>query len=147
MQDDELHDLSYVSCSEFMPKFQRAKCIRCYDGDTITLGTVIEGYGRTRFTCRLMGIDTPELRSKDPCEKELACIARDVVRGILLHRLVNVTIVGMDKYGRLLVNLSTDKHEDVSRYILSQGLGIAYTGGRKETVNWSQKLVEWRSKQ
>ena len=147
IEDHLLHDLSYSSCVEFLPKFSRAKCIRCYDGDTVTLGTIIPGYGPRRFSCRLLGVDTPELRSRDPCEKELACIARDVVRGVLLHRLVSVSIQGVDKYGRLLVDLSTEKYENVSSYILSQGLAVEYTGGKKPGVNWSQKLSEWRSKQ
>ena len=145
--DTFLHDLSYAVCSEFVPKFTRAKCIRCYDGDTVTLGTMIPGYGPSRFSCRLRGIDTPELRSRDPCEKELACIARDVVRGLLLHRLVSVEIVGIDKYGRLLVDLATEKKESISSYILEQGLAVEYKGGKKPDVNWSLKLSEWRSKQ
>ena len=147
VEDSTLHDLSYVSCDIFLPKFKRAKCIKCYDGDTVTLGTIIPGYGATRFSCRLAAIDTPELRSRDPCEKELACIARDVIKGVLLHRLVTVSIKGIDKYGRLLVELSTEKCENVSAFILSQGLAVEYNGGKKPEVNWSQKLTEWRSKQ
>ena len=142
-----LHDLTYSSCSEFIPNFNRAKCIRCYDGDTITLGTVLPGYGNRRFSCRLLGVHTPELRALDPSEKQLACIARDVVRGLLLHRLVGVTISGIDKYGRLLVRVSTESHENISDYIIEQGLAVDYAGGKKQPVDWLEKLIEWRSKQ
>jgi endonuclease YncB( thermonuclease family) len=145
--DAVLHDLTYPGCVEFRPRFDRAKCLKCYDGDTITLGAVLSGYGPVRFSCRLLGIDTPELRSRDPSEKQLACIARDVLRGVLLHRLVSVEICGSDKYGRLLVRASTDIHQDVSEFIISQGLAVRYDGGKKPVVNWTDMLAVWRSKQ
>ena len=62
---------------------------------------------------------TPELRSRDPCEKNwhvLHAMFKEVSYCIdceCVHTRV-------DKYGRLLVDLSTEKYENVSSYILSQ---------------------------
>lgn len=61
-----------------------AQCVKCYDADSIH--AVIHFHGTpTRFRCRLLGIDTPEIRSKDPAERTHARAARDFLReGILL---------------------------------------------------------------
>lgn len=151
-EDENLHKITYSSCVTFLPDFKRAKCVKCYDGDTITLGVEFHGKN-TRFSCRLVGIDTPEIRSKDISEKQLAQIARDFIRGILLHRIVNVIIHGVDKYGRLLVSVSTGtalsgtESGDISEHMISSGLAVRYSGKTKPDVDWSQMLAQWRSNQ
>lgn len=78
-----------------------AKCVKCYDADTIHI--VIElNQTFVRFRCRLQGIDTAEIRSKNPDEKAHARTARDWLSGMILDKLIVVRCGEFDKYGRLL---------------------------------------------
>lgn len=80
------------------------KCVRCYDADSIHVVFSLSGQ-LTRFRCRLAGIDTPELRSSDPNEREAAKAAREYLSQNILDHVVWVECGGFDKYGRLLVNV------------------------------------------
>lgn len=47
--------------------------MKVYDGDTITIATRLGGTGSLyRFSVRLLAIDTPEKRTKNKEEKEIA---------------------------------------------------------------------------
>ena len=61
-----------------------------------------------RFSVRLRGIDTPELRSRCADEKRAAKIARDALRGKILHRVVELSHTSTEKYGRLLADVTLD---------------------------------------
>ena len=142
----ELGCLTYAECKAFVPQFSRAKCVRVYDGDTVHMGVYMDGYGATRFTCRLLGIDTPELRSKNKGEKTLAKIAREEVKSHILNRVVDVTINGVDKYGRLLTRVRTSIVPDISTHLINQGLAVTYDGGRKRKIDWDELLRNWLAK-
>ena len=107
------------------------------------MGVYMQGYGAIRFTCRLIGVDTPELRAKSRSEKMLAKIAREEVKSIALNRVVNVTINGLDKYGRLLLRVRTPEVDDISQHLITNGLAVPYDGGRKRKVDWDSLLKEW----
>lgn len=85
------------------------KCVKCYDADSVHI--VIQWMGTyTRFKCRLYGIDTPELRSKHPLEKQVAKLARDYLRSLILDCIVFIKCHTFDKYGRLLVSIFSSSH-------------------------------------
>lgn len=135
--------LCYDDCLPFLPKISTAKCLKVYDGDTIHLGIILpEPYGATRFSCRLLGIDTPELRSKDSSQKSLAREAREIVKSLILHKIVNVRVTSMDKYGRLLVRISVDSCEDLSQFLINEKVAVPYNGGRKHTTDWHALMKE-----
>ena len=81
-----------------------AKCVKCYDADTIHVVILLHGT-YTRFRCRLKGIDTAELRSKNKEEKAHAKQARDYLKTLILNKLVTIRCYDFDKYGRLLVDV------------------------------------------
>jgi endonuclease YncB( thermonuclease family) len=99
--------LTYATCKPYLPSFNFAKCVRVYDGDTFHLATFLPSdtckAEPVRFSCRLNGVDTPELRTKDTDEKAAAVVARDLVKELILGKVVDVEVQGWDKYGRLLV--------------------------------------------
>lgn len=115
----------------------KSQVIKVYDGDTITcvldLGMSIS---RT-VSCRLAGIDTPEIRTKTAGEKEAAYAARDRVRDLILDTEVVVqSLTKPDKYGRLLVKVWTEDGTCVNDLLISEGHAITYDGGKK--VPWSE---------
>ena len=77
-----------------------AKITSVYDGDTVT-GDVDLGFGiwikKQKF--RLMGIDTPEIRTKDKDEKVRGYEARDRLRELILGKTVRIRSFGKGKYG------------------------------------------------
>lgn len=83
-----------------------AKCVKVYDGDTVHLCMFVNGMKTPkRFVCRLEGINTPELKSKNQAEKKDAIIARDYLKQQILDKIVFVKCGDFDKYGRLLVKI------------------------------------------
>ena len=54
--------------------------VKVYDGDTITIAAKIEET-IYKFPVRLVGIDTAEMATKNPTEKEAAVLTRDVLHG------------------------------------------------------------------
>lgn len=138
-----MESLSYEECKEFMPIIETAKCVKVFDGDTFHLGVMLPSpYNATRFCCRLLGVDTPELRSREHAEKSLAREARDIVKSKILNKLVNVRVSGHDKYGRLLARLSTDECGDLSQFLINEKVAVYYDGGKKRTTNWANLLKE-----
>lgn len=117
------------------PKFNMTglkpgKIVHVYDGDTFHIVMSLHNVPY-RWNCRLTGVDTPELRSKDPREVQLAKQARDWAREKLTDSLVEVDCYGFDKYGRVLVALSIE-NETVASMLISAGLGRLYDGGKRQ---------------
>ena len=81
-----------------------AKCVKCYDADTIHVVICVNNIF-SRFCCRLLEIDTAEIRSKNKSEKEYAKMSRDHLRSLILDQLLIIKCQEFDKYGRLLVYL------------------------------------------
>ena len=57
----------------------KATLIRVIDGDTIDLNVDLGFRIKNRVRFRLIGIDTPELRSDSKFEKEMALVAKEYV--------------------------------------------------------------------
>ena len=121
-----------------------AKCVRVYDGDTVWLA--FEHAGQVvRSSARLMGVDTPEVRTRCSVEKQAGLAARDDLRNMILDKLVRVRIddKDVDKYGRMLVWLwPNEGHEECDREKsinshMERRWGVPYCGGTKESVDWS----------
>jgi len=112
-----------------------ALVIKCYDGDTIKCVFGIEDMFHGKqflWSCRLSGIDTPELRGSGPREKAWAVAARDVVRDMILDKEIKLEILGEDKYGRLLTIPymidETGKHINVCEVLIEKRLAVPYQG-------------------
>ena len=69
IDDEELINCQYKDAKKFLPDVTIGKVIKVYDGDTITIATKLSGVGPIyKFNVRMLGIDTPEKRAKDPEE-------------------------------------------------------------------------------
>ena len=114
-----------------------SKVIAVYDGDTfrVNIATLPPIVGQN-IGIRLFGIDTPELRDKDPLVKELAYQARDYAR----QRLFNAQVIELvnllrGKYFRIVAQVWVDG-ADLGQELIDRGLAVAYDGGTKP--NWSE---------
>jgi len=125
------------------------RLIDVYDGDTIKviLPTFDSYY---KFTIRLNGIDTCEIKSKDKILQENGIKARDRVLELLTNNkkdtkkdiknllesevfLVWVECFDNDKYGRILANIYKDENEkkSISEILLEEKLAYSYEGKKK----------------
>ena len=80
-------NVNWDNTSPFIPNIKRAKVIKVYDGDTITIASKVNTLSRKyyRFSVRLARIDCPELRTKDNNEKEYAVKAKESLERLILN--------------------------------------------------------------
>ena len=117
-----------------------AKIVYIYDGDTMHV--VFKEFGQYfRWNCRISGVDTPELRTKNEKEKELGYKVRDVLRLKFMDKIVKIKCGEFDKYGRLLIDVyvpdefkSPEKETQMlSSWLIENGYAYAYDGGTKKS--------------
>lgn len=140
-----LHAATYASTAPFKLMPSIAKCVRVYDGDTVWLAFE-HGDCIVRNSARLVGVDTPEVRTRDAVEKKAGLAARDELRARIMDKIVRVRVHenATDKYGRMLVWLWDNEGD----YEYDRGLsintqierrwGVPYTGGTKVEQDWSR---------
>lgn len=108
--------------------------VKVYDGDTfyINIKSIPKIFGDT-IPVRIYGIDTPELKTKDTTEKQLAIKARDTLTKLLTTaKKIELRNVERDKYFRILGDVYVNDTISVSKYMVSRGLAREYFGGTKE---------------
>ena len=110
-----------------------AKISKIYDGDTCRLTFYYNGKP-IKMKCRIFGIDTPEIRTKNEEEKKLAYKARDFLINIVREHddIMKVKLMHFDKYGRLLAKIYTKNKKTVSQILIENKLGYEYYGGTKK---------------
>ena len=119
----------------FLPPIQSGEVIDVYDGDTITVATSIRINDETnmyRFAIRLKGIDTPELRSKNKVEKELALNARNALYNRIFGKMVDIKNISHDKYGgRFVADVFFGK-EHINAFMVEKKYAVPYDGKTKK---------------
>jgi micrococcal nuclease len=116
----------------------QGKVVSVYDGDTVK---VIFPLNDTlyKWNCRLIGVDTPELRTRCSIEKQYGYKVRDTLRSKILNKVINVICGDLDKYGRLLVTLQCVGEDcSVNQWLIDNDYAFAYDGGTKRS--WSEHL-------
>lgn len=116
-------------------KILYARIDDAYDGDSCTLIMPLS-HKLKKFKCRLNRIDTAEIRTKDPLEKQYAIKAKERLlefKDTILKAYVSET----DKYGRYLVDLYTEDGRCINDLLVYEGLAYKYNGGTKlEFPDW-----------
>jgi len=127
-----LENVEYKDTIPFVPPIQYGKVIKVYDGDTITIASVLPNTTEPiyRFSIRLNGIDTPEIRGKTQEEKELAIQVRDALTEKIYGKMVELRNVGNEKYGRVLAEIYLDG-ENINQWLVDENFAVAYDGGKK----------------
>lgn len=125
----------------YIPDIHYGKVIKVYDGDTITIVTTLHNGDVTpirdlyKFNVRILGIDTPELKTKNAVERELGILARDALAALIMNKIVRLENIAYDKYGRILCNLYVNDI-DISKWLIENNHATPYSGGTR-IKTWS----------
>jgi len=138
---EEEKEIRWEDTQEFVFPVTGGKVIKVYDADTITIAAKLP-YPESplyRFSVRLNGIDTPEMKGKDVSEeeKEAAKAAREFVYQLVFQKKVKLENVQNEKYGRILADVYVgDIH--LNQLLLDKRYAVTYKGGTKQKpVSWS----------
>ena len=124
---------------------KEAKVVSVYDGDTVKVVFPVlrKLY---KFNCRIMGVDTPELRTRDKVEKKYGIEVRDLLREKILNKVVTIHCGEFDKYGRLLIDLHCkNETETISKWLIDNKYAFSYDGGTKK--KWGPYLAAIKATQ
>jgi micrococcal nuclease len=116
------------------PYYYNCNLDRVIDGDTIDVDIDL-GFNvvLSKRRVRLMGIDTPESRTRDLAEKKLGLEAKDRLIELCGEKL-QLLSHGTDKYGRVLGVPHTINGEDICQILVDEGHAVPYFGGKKTKV-------------
>lgn len=138
----------FLSTHVLANNFYKVRLASVYDGDTFKV------YLSCRYPLfckkmgvRVKGIDSPEIRTKDPCEKEMAKRAKAFSKEFLKSGPIILRNCEKDKYFRLLCDVSVRNpnnpakkaEKSLSEALLAQKLAVSYDGGTKKSVNWCEE--------
>lgn len=128
-----LSSVKYEDTVPFLMPIKYGKVVKVYDGDTITLAAhlPIPNSPLYRFSVRLNGIDTPEIKGKTRAEKELAVVAKNALSDFILGKVVELRNIANEKYGRVLADVYSGPIH-VNEWMIENGYAVAYAGGTKE---------------
>jgi len=124
-------------CTHDEENFRCVKFVRAYDGDTVTI-QIPETHQLLghNIGIRIHGIDTPELRTKNKCEKALGYKARDYVRSILKNaRRIDLNNVSRGKYFRIVAEIVADG-KSIGELLIQKKYAYRYDGGTKKKIDW-----------
>ena len=131
-----LDNVVYSDTQIYVPNITQGKVVKVYDADTITVANYISVGGVQseelyRFQVRLTGIDSPEIKSKNPTTKALAKQARDVLSGMIFGKMVELKNVQLEKYGRLLADVYLGNLH-LNQWLIDAKYAVRYDGGTKQ---------------
>ena len=120
----------------------KANLIKVVDGDTVDVDIDL-GFGvwLKNERVRIMGIDTPESRTRDPVEKLFGLAAKDRVKELLQTNVILKTFAAKDgedmkgKFGRILGDfyVSADK-KLLTEVMIDEGHAVPYHGQSKDDI-------------
>ena len=143
----KLENVELHACNKYIPPISCCKVVKVYDGDTITIATFLPHDKKTpyRFSVRLRHVDTPELHSKDSNETNAAIFVRDIMKKKVLGKIIFVSQLSYDKYGRILANIYTNAEDaqtnnydnSINKWLLNNKYAVVYDGEKKQNPpNW-----------
>ena len=135
----DLVDINWKDTKPFVVPLSDGIVIKVYDGDTITIANrlpIDNCNDIFRFSVRLNGIDTPEMRGKNEDEKTIAKEAKLALSEKILNKHVTLKNVATEKYGRVLADVYLDDLH-LNQWLLDERYAVKYDGGTKiSPVSW-----------
>ena len=115
----------------------KAEVLSVYDGDTITV-MIDQGMKHfARVKVRMIGINTPEIRTKDLEEKARGYKAKEYLKSRIEGKTVVINTVKKGKFGRWLGVLwlyeegMEELGESLNDEMIRMGHAVAYDGGKR----------------
>jgi len=136
---DYLVNIIHENTIPFVPPISVGKVIKVYDGDTFTIVSKLPYQDSPiyRFSVRLNGIDSPEIKGKTDNEKELARKSRDALSGLIMGKIVTLKKTSLEKYGRVLADVYIDDL-CINEWMIENNYAIKYNGGTKvRAIEWN----------
>ena len=133
----------------------RCKILRVVDGDTVDVDIDL-GFGMWmhKERVRMMGIDTPESRTRDKVEKKFGLASKQFVKDMMPVGSKQVLKTQIDRSGedkkgkfrRILGDFLIDGKK-LTETMIKEGYGVVYTGQNKDQVekahlNNRKKLIK-----
>ena len=121
----------------------RCKVVKVIDGDTVDVDIDLGFDIMLRDErVRIMGIDTPESRTRDKVEKKFGLASKARLKeliggksGPILKTQINKKGEDMrGKFGRILGDFVTDDGRLVTDILVEEGHAVAYFGGSKDEI-------------
>ena len=120
----------------------KCKVLRVVDGDTVDVDIDL-GFGvwMHRERVRMMGIDTPESRTRDKVEKAFGLASKDRLKELLPIGSIGVLKTEIDrsgedkkgKFGRILGDFIIEDKR-ATDILIEEGHAVAYFGGSKDEI-------------
>lgn len=133
--------IKYEDTVPFVFPITSGQVVKVYDGDTITIASKMP-YDNSpiyRFSVRLNGIDTPEIKGKTEDEKSMAIEARNKLNELIMNKRVFLKNVSTEKYGRILADVYLDDTIHINQWMIDNRYAVKYDGGTKHTPeSWVQ---------
>lgn len=111
-------------------------CINVYDGDTVRVN-IPTMYGPREINVRMMGYDSPEMKSKEPTHKKYALACRDFLKEMIHTKYIRIVIGKSDKYGRLLCNVYIGKIH-INELMMTDTPCVPYEGKTKKDFTFDE---------
>ena len=122
----------------------KCKILRVVDGDTVDVDIDL-GFGMWmhKERVRMMGIDTPESRTRDRVEKAFGLASKERLKELLPIGSMAVLKTEIDrsgedakgKFGRILGDFLTQDGTRCTDILVEEGHAVEYHGGSKEAVD------------
>lgn len=120
----------------------KCKILRVVDGDTVDVDIDL-GFGvwMHKERVRMMGIDTPESRTRDKVEKTFGLASKGRLKELLPVGSIQILKTEIDrsgedkkgKFGRILGDFLIDDKR-ATDILIEEGHAVAYFGGSKEEI-------------
>ena len=123
----------------------RCKIVKVIDGDTVDVDIDL-GFGvwLHKERVRMMGIDTPESRTRDLEEKKFGLLSKEYVKSYLQvghkAKMVCKSYDAKGKFGRILGDFAlydsvTDSERHLTDMMINDGYGVKYEGQNKDDIS------------
>ena len=125
------------ACQHSANSFACVQYIKNYDADTVTFNIPsVHPLIGEKVNIRVRGIDAPEIRTKNSCEKRQAQNAKQLV-GNLLKKAKRIDLKNIErgKYFRIVADVIVDG-KNLSEFLIKNDLAYAYDGGKKQQIDW-----------
>ena len=114
----------------------KVSVVKVVDGDTVDVDIDL-GFGMSykKQRVRMLGMDTPESRTRDLVEKKFGKASKKHLKGILEQGGIELVSHDKGKFGRILGEFFIGNSEvSVNQQMINDHHAVAYTGGNKEEI-------------